>query len=213
MRLQAKNIFLTYPRCWEQPDWLIDFLLEKLESRNPLYICVSEELHEDGTPHLHAFISLDKKLDTTNERYFDLDTNGPDGLPCIYHPNIQKSLKPKENLTYVKKDGNFEEWGEIPDWLEEIAKRKRKDIFADAFSAPSKKAAKEIILTEAPDVYATSYNNISAALKDHFDGSAYTPYESSRTLDDFNLPDTFWDWYNQNYIVSVLRSLTRTRLF
>lgn len=198
-RIQAKNLFLTYPRCLETKSALIDFLKEKLYNRNVLYICVSEELHEDGVPHLHAFVSLDKKLDTQNERYFDAGD---------YHPNIQKSLHPKENLEYVQKDGDYEEYGECPDWLGP-AKRKKKDIFTLAFAAGSYEEAKEIIITEAPDTWATCHNNVTAALKEHFKPppSAYT---SGRTLEDFILPDTFWDWYNGNYVV-CLTLYPRTR--
>ncbi len=158
-RFQAKNIFLTYSRCLETPQSLIDFLRDKLETRNPVYICVAEEEHEDGIPHLHAFISLSKKLDTANPRYFDAGD---------YHPNIQSSNFPKENLDYVQKDGNFIEWGECPEWIAGTENGKRKAIFADAFAAPDKETATEILKSQAPDTYATCFSNIEAALNAHY---------------------------------------------
>lgn len=199
-RIKAKNLFLTYPRCLETPLSLIEFLREKLSSRNPLYICVAEEEHEDGVPHLHAFVSLEKTLDTQNCRYFDAGD---------YHGSYEGAKHPRECLDYVTKEGNYEEWGDLPDWLSGGEKKRRKQIFADMFAAATIEEAEEIAKSEAPDTYATCYNNIQAALKAHFKPLP-TTYQSGRTIDDFVLPDGFWDWYFGNFMVSVGLGLVLT---
>lgn len=192
MRLQAKNIFLTYPQCYGTPTDLINFLRDKLASRNPLYICVSWEQHADGNPHLHAFISLEKKLDTTNARYFDSGD---------YHPNIQKSLHPKENLEYVKKEGNWEEWGECPQWLDDSGKPDPWDsVCTEAFSKVTRAEAEEVFASKANGRFTSNYNNVKARLNDHYRATE-PPYEPPHGQDHFDLPQVLTDWYTANLLV------------
>jgi len=68
------------------------------------YVIVCHELHKDGTDHLHAMISFDKKRDIRNERYFDIDD---------FHPNIQGVKSVPKSINYIKKDKDFLEWGNI----------------------------------------------------------------------------------------------------
>lgn len=188
-RLQSKNLFLTYPQCDEDPQALIDALLVTLETRNPTYIVVCRETHEDGNLHLHALVCLTNKLDTNNSAY--LDFNG-------YHGNYQGAKSVPASYKYVIKDGDIVEWGVCPVGI----KKKRKQVFAEAFAAPSKKAAQEILKSQAPDTYATCHNNIEAALNAHFkpDSSSYTP---SRTYNDFILPESISDWFTTHYMVCL----------
>lgn len=58
---------------------------------------VAEEMHEDGRLHYHMFLEFDRRLDTQDARYFDVD-----GM----HPNIGD--KPgKKWCDYCAKDGNY----------------------------------------------------------------------------------------------------------
>jgi len=59
---------------------------------------ISREQHADGTLHLHAYISLTRKLNTTNQHVFDVRG---------FHPNIQSARNLKAVIAYVIKDGNF----------------------------------------------------------------------------------------------------------
>lgn len=97
-QLNAKNIFLTYPRC-SVP---IPELLAFLQSFSPAYVCVSSEEHEDGSLHRHALLQFDKPFRTRSEKAFDCQG---------HHPNIQSARNPPSVLEYVKKEGNYVEYG------------------------------------------------------------------------------------------------------
>lgn len=102
-RLATKNLFLTYPRCDLPKEEILQFLSDKLADRNP-HIRVARELHEDGHPHLHCFIRLERKLQTRTNRYFDY--NG-------HHPNIQSRLRDLAAcFEYVSKDNDFVDYGQ-----------------------------------------------------------------------------------------------------
>lgn len=71
----------------------------------PTYICVSREMHEDGSPHLHAIVAFEKKLDRSGSIF---------NLPN-FNANIQPSLRSVErSVAYVKKHDDFLEFGEAP---------------------------------------------------------------------------------------------------
>ena len=97
-RWRGKNFFLTYSKC--------SLSLEKLEEHfknsyfnSPSYL-ISEELHEDGSPHFHVLLLFGKQKDVKNVFYFDL---------LDFHPNI-KMIPEKEvaaTIKYVTKEGTF----------------------------------------------------------------------------------------------------------
>lgn len=98
-QLNAKNIFLTYAQC----PLPIHLVLAKLRGlSNAKYIVVSREEHQDGSPHLHAFVQYADAIRTRDPTYFDIDG---------YHPNVQGARSATQTIAYVKKDGDFEEYG------------------------------------------------------------------------------------------------------
>ena len=90
----AKGWFLTYPKCALGKEMLLSELKLKF---NVVEYVICEEEHEDGSPHLHAFIKLDKRINFKGDRF---DVAGYHG-----HYEIAKSWKDVQK--YVKKDGNF----------------------------------------------------------------------------------------------------------
>lgn len=103
-RINARSVFLTYPRCLLDKSVLMNFLASlKHEAK---YIIVCHEKHKDGTPHLHAVIIFKSKIDITRNDYFDV--NG-------YHPNIQTTKKMQASIQYCKKDGDYIEEGKNDD--------------------------------------------------------------------------------------------------
>lgn len=74
----VKNIFLTYPKCpHDKLDMLSMFEL-KLPNNIEHYV-IARELHEDGSPHIHAYLRLKKVLKIRDMNYFDIKGR---------HPNI-----------------------------------------------------------------------------------------------------------------------------
>lgn len=112
-RFNATKVLLTYPNC---PDVDHHALYDHLITlgKGPItYALVCRELHQDGTPHFHAFILWQKKqnvLDATH--FFDFEQ---------HHPNIVANVRSVEKcIEYVKKDGDILEYGEQPSMFDLI---------------------------------------------------------------------------------------------
>lgn len=194
-RLQSKNLLLTYPQCPIDKQIVLDLLKGILTPFGISYIVVSSELHQDGSPHLHAFVSLNKKYDSRQPTCLDIADPADD---TVYHGNYQGARQPKASVDYVKKDGDYIEEGEFGT----NTKRSRDDAFAEAFAAATREEAEEIIRTNAPRDYAMGFGNISKCLDKVF-RPPIAPYQSPYTIDDFNIPDDFWDWFYTGFSVSM----------
>lgn len=105
-RNQNKKFALTYSAPQNElhpwPDKELAFMAVdyhfSLKGRTVEKFLVAEEHHEDGRLHYHMYIEIDRRIDTTDPRYFDID-----GL----HPNIGKKPGKQEWLNYITKDGNY----------------------------------------------------------------------------------------------------------
>jgi len=90
-RLSGRNLFLTYPKCLLEKIHVQEFLLSLVGCE---YMLVARELHQDGTPHIHVFLTLNKKLNTTSAKYFDI---------AGYHGNYQTARDSDDVIEYLKK--------------------------------------------------------------------------------------------------------------
>lgn len=73
-RLDAKNLFLTYPQCNLSRERALELLLAKpWGSATVVAYCVAQEKHADGNPHLHCLILLDKRKNISSNSWLDLD--------------------------------------------------------------------------------------------------------------------------------------------
>lgn len=199
-RVQYKNIFLTYAQSDLDNDALADFLVEKLDSFDPLYVVVSRELHEDGNPHHHALIQLGTKPNITNAEYFDFEGR---------HPNIQRAPRTGATISqtrdYVIKDGQFVERGEF---IERGVKRNRDTVYAEALQAATKEEAEEIIKTGAPRDYFVAAGQITSRLNSLFDNNEIRKTEAEFSLLQFqDIPEPIWSWYSNHVLVSYLLNL------
>src|SRR6187431_2879050 len=100
-RFNARAAFITYPQCSLDKESLANHAISVWRVS---YVLVSKELHADGHAHLHALLKWDKKFDTRNERYFDIDS---------FHPNVQACKSIVKTSQYIKKDGDWMEKGEV----------------------------------------------------------------------------------------------------
>jgi len=75
-----------------------------------VYMCVSSEKHQDGTDHIHVAVRFATKIDTRDPQYFDL-VSLDDDPPRHFHGNYQAIRRWKHSVDYVKKDGEYTEWG------------------------------------------------------------------------------------------------------
>lgn len=109
-RIQAKELYLTYPRCFLLPAMCLDYLLEKFEpKRKVLKWCMGVEAHQDGTPHLHVYLLLDKAIDTIDCHFADIDFEDEGGP--VYHGHYRAVGNTDEDtvkvLGYCRKEGNI----------------------------------------------------------------------------------------------------------
>jgi len=68
-RLKAKGFFLTWPQCTATKEEAV----ATLQAKGPIekYI-VCSELHEDGSPHVHAYVKYESDKNFVNPKCFDI---------------------------------------------------------------------------------------------------------------------------------------------
>lgn len=94
-RLNGKCFYLTYPKHEGTKEALLEFLSSKGEIER---YCIARELHEDGTPHLHAYVVYATRKNFKSPSCFDfLDKHG----------NYQIPRNKKDVIAYVAKQSDF----------------------------------------------------------------------------------------------------------
>lgn len=90
----AKGWFLTWPHC----DTPKEQVLVALEQHGAIkeYVIASEK-HQDGTPHVHAYVRYTKKMRWNPTRW---DLFG-------HHGNYQQARSWAAAAKYCKKDGDY----------------------------------------------------------------------------------------------------------
>nr|AXY94245.1 AC1 [Melochia yellow mosaic virus] len=192
-RLQAKNIFLTYPKCSITKEAALSQLQAIQLPSNKKYIKICRELHENGEPHLHVLLQLEGKIQITNNRLFDL--SHPQ-RSINFHPNIQGAKSSSDVKSYVDKDGDTIEWGEfqIDGRSARGGQQTANDAAAEAINASSKEAALQIIREKPAGKFLFQYHNLSANL-DRIFAKAPSPWAPPFPLSSFtNVPDEMQEW-------------------
>jgi len=117
-RLQAKHLFLTWPRNTQNKEDTLAGV--KAAFPDLEWAIVAEEKHQDGGEHLHAVIAMKKKV----------RLNGKPGLKLLdkitgKHGNYQAARNLKNTVLYVTKDGMHVSVGiNVKDYLEAAARKK-----------------------------------------------------------------------------------------
>lgn len=117
-RLQAKNLFLTWPKNTCTKEALLTRIQEDFD-QNLDWAIVAEEVHKDGSPHLHAVIALHKKT------YF----KGNAGIKRLdsltgKHGNYQAARKLGNTVQYVTKDGVYVSANvDVPEYLNSVTNK------------------------------------------------------------------------------------------
>lgn len=102
-RFNAKHAFLTFAQCPVTKEVAMAVMIEKFADGLKAYL-ISEELHQDGSPHLHMLLSSSSKWDTLSCRFFDMEVDG-----VVYHPNVVSPKALNQCRAYIKKKGVFVE--------------------------------------------------------------------------------------------------------
>lgn len=121
-RTRSKTLLLTYPHCGLGLEDMKQRLIRILEEHHKEveYGCICAELHNDRLPHRHVFLRLDSIINIGKNKMnmFDLEKDDQGAWDVNeshkYHCNIQHVNSPKEAIRYVKKSGEYIEWGICP---------------------------------------------------------------------------------------------------
>jgi len=170
------HVFLTYPQCALERSKLRDFFLAIEPNAN--YI-VARELHDDGSPHLHAYVHFGRRRRFADARAFDVEG---------YHPNIQKPRSAAHCITYCRKEdteplvseGLDAVHGNVGGWAEVLEMSQTRDAFLGA--------ARE----RFPRDYVLSLERLLFFCEWKF-GRDETPYDGRRR-DEFREPLSLTEW-------------------
>jgi len=174
-RYNARKVFLTYPRC----DLPMQDMLESLTIIKPYaQYCISQEAHQDGGRHLHVLLSYSSPINTTNERYFDVQG---------HHPNITKPRDVRDVLKYIKKDGTF-----LEDWP---IKRGYNDILEQASDKASFMA---LIKENQPKDFVLNQERIEYYADKYYQRPA-SPYQQIFEPKPWVLPPEINQWVSEEF--------------
>ena len=117
-RTQAKGWFCTWPKC----PLLKEEVLKILDTRFSIkeYV-ICEEKHEDGSPHLHAFLKMKKKISFRSD-LFDIEG---------YHGHYEVAKSWKAVIAYVSKEENYISNIDIKAAKEHKSKMCKEDLLRD----------------------------------------------------------------------------------
>jgi hypothetical protein len=135
---------------------LCENLVNKFHPRSWIISC---EDHENGEPHYHVYLHLEKRLDTQDPLVFD---------QFGVHPNIQLIKKIPAWIKYVTKDGDFVSGGEVRIPGESPVRKRKQDYFKEALAMAAQgqlKEAYEHVKANESMRWCTQGAAITAALK------------------------------------------------
>jgi len=105
------HVLLTY----SQSPLLSQQILDHLQSIKPLeWARVCQEQHQDGQPHQHVVAKFADRFQSRNARVFDI---------AGIHPNVQPVRSVARALAYIAKDGQFVDFGAVPEHGRQAADR------------------------------------------------------------------------------------------
>ncbi|ABM60793.1 replication protein [Boerhavia yellow spot virus] len=197
-RLQAKNIFLTYPKCSLTKEAALQQIRSLQLPSNKKYIKICRELHENGEPHLHVLLQLEGKVQITNQRQFDLVSPT---RSAHFHPNIQGAKSSSDVKSYIDKDGDTLEWGEfqVDGRSARGGQQTSNDSYAKALNASGVQEALQVLKEEQPRDFVKDYHNLKSNLERIF-AKAPQPWVPPFELSSFtNVPEEMQCWADEYF--------------
>nr|QYA72261.1 replication-associated protein [Tomato leaf curl New Delhi virus]WAJ59587.1 AC1 [Tomato leaf curl New Delhi virus] len=205
-RINAKNYFLTYPKCSLTKEEALSQLqtLETPTSKKFIKIC--RELHEDGSPHIHVLVQFEGKFQCKNNRFFDLVSPS---RAAHFHPNIQGAKSASDVKAYIDKDGDVLEWGvfQIDGRSARGGQQTANDAYAQAINTGNKTDALKVLKELAPKDYVLQFHNLINNLDRIFQTRSEV-YVSPFSISSFDrVPADLVDWAKYNVVCSAARPL------
>ncbi|AAL26556.1 replication associated protein AC1 [Tomato leaf curl Bangalore virus-[Kolar]] len=204
--INAKNYFLTYPKCSLSKETHLSQLQNLETPTSKLFIRVCRELPDDGEPHLHVLIQFEGKFQCNNNRFFDLVSPT---RSTHFHPNIQGAKSSSDVKAYVEKDGDFIDFGvfQIDGRSARGGQQSANDAYAEAINSGSKAAALNILREKAPKDFVLQFHNLNANLDRIFTPpvEVYISPFSSSSFD--TVPEELYQWAAENVVNAAARPI------
>ncbi|XP_052197148.1 uncharacterized protein LOC127804330 [Diospyros lotus] len=141
--INARNIFLTYPQCSLSKEDYLQQIINLQYPIKPMYIWVCQEVHQDGSPHLHCLVQFDGKFQTRSQKFFDLVSLT---RSAHFHPNMQPTKSCSVIQSYIAKGGNYIDWGTFwPHGQNKVYADKMSDVYTVALATRDKMKALEVV--------------------------------------------------------------------
>lgn len=111
-RFNSTTLYATFPKCDTPMELVVQNMKSKWEQRLEYWIVCSEK-HQDDTLHLHVLIKFKSKLNLHTADFADFLSKNAQGK--TKHGNYQTARDVQKIITYIKKDGNFLDSGNLPE--------------------------------------------------------------------------------------------------
>nr|UFP63009.1 AC1 [East African cassava mosaic Malawi virus] len=148
-QINAKNYFITYPRCSLTKEEALSQLQTLSYPTNIKFIRVCRELHQEGVPRLHVLIQFEGKFQCTNPRFFDLISPS---RSTHFHPNTHGAKSSSDIKAYIEKGGEFLDNGVVQ--ADATSARGEgqhlAQVYAEALNASSESEALQISKEKEP---------------------------------------------------------------
>nr|WLS55763.1 replication-associated protein [Tomato leaf curl New Delhi virus] len=205
-KINAKNYFLTYPKCSLTKEEALSQLLNLETPTSKKFIRICRELHEDGTPHLHVLIQFEGKFQCKNNRFFDLTSPT---RSAHFHPNIQGAKASSDVKSYMEKDGDVLDHGvfQVDGRSARGGCQSANDAYAEAINSGSKAQALNILKEKAPRDFLLQFHNLNSNL-DRFFTPPMEVYVSPFSSSSFDrVPEELEEWVPTNVVSAAARPL------
>ena len=102
---RMRSIFVTIPKSYQEKEAIFNVL--KKSSKSLTYVLVAQEKHKDNTPHIHIQYEVKNsiKVETIHKKIMGVTGNIGGSI------NYQSIKNSEATNNYIKKDGNYLEFG------------------------------------------------------------------------------------------------------
>nr|WNA16299.1 replication-associated protein [Wheat dwarf India virus] len=138
-RYRSNNCFLTFPHCNSCPYGMVQHFWDLISIWSPIYAVASVELHQDGTPHLHALLQTRKQITTNDPHFFDFDGHHPH-IQAAKNPTLCRDYILKSPVTFSEKGAFIPRGRNAGTSTRHSGKRSRDDIMKDIIENSTNKS-------------------------------------------------------------------------
>lgn len=139
---------------------------------NKKFIRVSREVHADGKPHLHVLIQFEGRVQFYNPRHFDITHHSSS---TQFLPNMQGVKSSLDVMKYIKKEGDYVDWGEFLRDSKPAYRTMKiaNEAYEKALNTGNPPLALETLKELAPRDFIIQYHNISNNLTKIFETQSH----------------------------------------